>query len=90
MSVPTVLQTGNSCLVEMNTTIPLGNGYLGHQNGEGGRPVYIEIYDHAFWFSREDATWLHPKMSKARQQENRETVRELDRFSVHIINIDSS
>jgi len=50
MSVPTVLQTGNSCLVEMNTTIPLGNGYLGHQNGEGGRPVYIEIYDHAFGF----------------------------------------
>ena len=36
-------------------------------------------------FSCKGETYLHPKMPKARQQEDQEAEKELDRFAVHLI-----
>lgn len=50
MSVLTVLQTGSTCLVKINTTVPGGHGYQRVSSGRvRGKSVYITIYDYVFF-----------------------------------------
>ena len=84
MSIPFVLSTGCQCLDEVITTVPRGGRYAGSR--PEGEAVYIVIYNEVFLiFSCKGETHLRPKMSKARQQEDQEAEKGLDRLAFHLI-----
>jgi len=79
-------QTGNREEIipsEETTDREQNNVYLRASGGDN--PVNDDLRRHLFSFSYNDVTQLRRKMSKARQQEDREEERELDRFAVHLI-----